>query len=40
MDLQPWVNSEGDKGMLDLLFDQNFAQNGFFYVYYTRNAVS
>lgn len=40
MDLSPFVNNQGDKGLLDILFDQNFAQNGFFYAYYTRSDVA
>jgi len=32
------VNSGGERGLLGLAFDPNYATNGFFYVYYTENS--
>jgi glucose/arabinose dehydrogenase len=32
------VNSEGERGLLGIAFDPNFASNGYIYVYYTTDA--
>ena len=34
------VNSSGERGLLGVAFDPNFASNGFVYVYYTTAAVA
>jgi glucose/arabinose dehydrogenase len=38
MDINPRVNSTGnEQGLLGLAFHPNYAQNGYFFVYYTKN---
>ncbi len=34
LDIQAQVNSDGERGLIGLAFDPDFAQNGFFYVHY------
>jgi glucose/arabinose dehydrogenase len=38
LDLTSRVRSGGEQGLLGLVFDPNYAQNGYFYVAYTTNA--
>src|SRR3954469_8419527 len=35
LDIHMMVNTDGERGLLSMAFDPNYASNGLFYVYYT-----
>jgi glucose/arabinose dehydrogenase len=40
LDIHTLVNTDGERGLLSMAFDPNYASNGLFYVYYTGDGVN